>query len=75
MRCAPPWSQVKLRVTHGDLPEIGDELRFRSGRRYQVIAIRGRGLVCLVIPMGDTQPIEGQVLHWQWAPRNRKVKR
>ena len=37
MSKAPPWAHVKLRVTEGDMPEFGDELRFNTCRRYQVI--------------------------------------
>lgn len=67
----PAWGHVKLRVSHGDVPEFGDILVLRSGRRYQVIGVRGRGLDCIVLPpeapFGDAR-----VLSWQWTPRQRK---
>lgn len=67
MRGNPPWSQVKLRVAFGDVPEVGDELRMRTGRRYQVIGVRGRGLTCLVLP--PDAEVQGRVIEWQWAKR------
>ncbi len=68
-RGSPAWSQVKLRCMWGDVPEPGDELRFRTGRRYQVIGVRGRALQCLVLPVDA--PVQGRVLAWQWATRRR----
>jgi len=68
-RGAPPWAQVKLRVCWGDVPEVGDELRFKTGRRYQVIGVKGRGLQCLVLP--PDAPVQGRVLEWEWASRRR----
>lgn len=69
-RGSPPWSQVKLRCCWGDVPEVGDELRFNTGRRYQVIGVKGRGLQCLVLPADA--PVQGRVLAWQWASRRQK---
>lgn len=63
----PPWSTVKQRVVWGDMPEIGDELVFRSGRRYQVISINGKTIRCLVLPPGAE--VQGRQLEWQWAKR------
>ena len=61
---------MKLRVEHGDVPEIGVELVTDSGRRYQVIGVRGKTLTCLVLP--PEAPVEGQVLRWQWTARNKR---
>lgn len=67
---SPPWSQVKLRVSWGEIPDVGDELRFRTGRRYQVISVKGRSLRCLVLPADA--PVQGRVLDWMWAPKKKK---
>lgn len=72
-RGAPPWAQVKLRVSHGDIPPVGAELRMKTGRRYQVIDVRGRGLQCIVLP--PTAETQGDVWDWQWTPRARKARR
>lgn len=71
---APAWSQVRLRVSWGDMPEFSDILEFKTGRRYQVIGIKGKGLTCLVLP--PEAPTDGcRVLPWCWAPRNRGGRR
>jgi hypothetical protein len=67
----PAWAQVKLRVASGDVPEFSDELHMASGRRYQVIGVRGKTLTCLVLP--PDAPIGGRVIAWQWAPRRRRA--
>ncbi len=72
MPTAPAWAQVKLRVVTGDMPEIGYELHTPSGRRYQVINIRGKTLHCLVIP--PDAPIGGLVWQWSWTARNKRVE-
>lgn len=70
-RRSPAWSQVKLRVVaESFMPEVGDELRFRNGRRYQVLEIRGRGLRCLVLP--PEAEVQGTVHEWHWSPRQRR---
>jgi hypothetical protein len=66
-RGKPAWSQVKLRCCWGDVPEPGDELRFNTGRRYQVIGVRGRALQCLVLP--PEAAVQGRVIEWRWAGR------
>jgi hypothetical protein len=39
---------------HGDVvPQPGDEIRFRTGRRYQVLGVRGRTLRVLVLKADD----------------------
>jgi hypothetical protein len=65
------WDGGKLRVNGGDGParEGGDELRTRTGRRYQIIAITGRSLECLVLP-ADAK-IQGRVFHWKWGTRSK----
>lgn len=67
----PAWAQTKLRHVGpmDGCPEIGDEMRFESGRRYQVIGVRGRSLQCLVLP--QDAPIQGRVLLSQWMGRRR----
>lgn len=71
-RGAPPWAQVKLRVSFGDVPDFGDILQMRTGRRYQVIGVRGRQLQCLVLPV-DADTGDARVLEWQWASRDHRV--
>lgn len=72
-RPAPPWANVKLRVTHGEVPPVGAELRMATGRRYQVIDVRGRGLSCIVLP--PQAEVQGEVWEWRWTPRAGKVRR
>lgn len=67
---APAWAMVKLSVAWGEVPGFGDTLKMRSGRRYQVIGVKGRTLSCLVLPADA--PSEGRVIDWRWAPRRRK---
>lgn len=71
-RGAPPWAQVKLRVSHGDVPEFGAVLEMRTGRRYQVIGVRGRALTCLVLPPEAEIEPGTAVLAWQWTKRKPK---
>lgn len=66
----PAWSQVKLRVAFGEIPEFSDELHMASGRRYQVIGVRGKTLTCIVLP--PDAPVAGRVIPWQWTPRRRR---
>lgn len=69
----PAWSQVKLRVSFGEIPEFGDELCVVStGRRYQVIGVRGKTLTCLVLPADA--PVQGRVIDWMWSPRKRSKR-
>lgn len=65
-RGKPAWSQTKLRHV-GPMetcPETGDELRFTSGRRYQVLGIRGRALQCIILP--PEAPVQGRVIFSVW---------
>lgn len=64
-----PWDEVRLRVGWGEVPPLGAELVTRTGRRYQVIGVRGRALRCLVLPADA--PVLGPVLRWAWARRRR----
>lgn len=77
-RGAPPWTEVKLRVSHGEVPEFGTVLMIRSnrtgqltGRVYQVIGVKGRALRCLVIPPEGLAQIEPgtPIWDWWWTPR------
>jgi len=47
-----PYDPVTLRVTwHSSEPcEVGDELVTRTGRRYQVLRIKGKRFDCIVLP-------------------------
>lgn len=67
---APPWADVKLRCSHGDIPEPGTELVTASGRRYQVVGVRGKTLRCIVLPP-EAEPGE-PVLAWTWDARNKR---
>ena len=71
-RAAPPWAQVKLRVSFGDIPPFGAVLQMRTGRRYQVIGVNGRALRALVLPPEATVEDGTLVWDWQWAKRDRK---
>lgn len=70
----PAWAQVKLRVCWGDVPEPGDELLFTSGRRYQVLGVRGRTMTCIVLPNDAPPNTDGRTLCWRWASRKRKAR-
>lgn len=70
----PDWAEVKLRCCWGDVPEFSDVLEFPSGRRYQVIGVRGRSLRCIVLPK-DAPTDDCRVLPWEWAPRRKKTNR
>jgi hypothetical protein len=67
---APAWADVKLRCTTGALPEPGTELVTFSGRRYQVLRIRGKTLHCIVLPpdaaLGDP------IWRWTWDAVNKR---
>lgn len=67
---APPWADVKLRVSHGDIPEPGTELKTPTGRRYQVLSTRGKTLRCIVLPP-DAAPGE-PVWAWTWDAANKR---
>jgi hypothetical protein len=64
---APPWADVKLRVSHGEIPEPGTELVTPTGRRYQVLSVRGKTLHCLVLA-ANAAPGE-PVWQWTWDAR------
>lgn len=69
----PAYSQVKLRVLWGEVPEFGDELVTQRGRRYQVIGVKGKTLTCLVIPASDPPNADGRTLSWFWGARKRRA--
>jgi len=70
----PAWSEVNLRVSFGDVPDPGSVLEMATGRRYQVVRVRGRALLCWVLPPGHDVG-DMPVLSWRWTPRRRKVAR
>ncbi len=56
----------------GDPPcEPGDILRFKSGRKYGVIDVRGKQLDCVVLS-NDAKPVEGRMISWRWMPRKKR---
>jgi hypothetical protein len=66
-----PYDMVVLRVTwHGDPCEVGDELVTGTGRRYQIMAIRGKRHDCMVLPADA----EVQSKQWMlvWNKRNKR---
>lgn len=76
---AAAWTQVKLRVDYGQVPDPGDELWITdeagqpTGRRYQVLRIGGRKtLHCLVIPP-DAPVGDGAQIAWRWTKRKTDV--
>ncbi|MBU0917870.1 MAG: hypothetical protein KKD97_16110 [Gammaproteobacteria bacterium] len=69
----PDWAEVKLRVAWGEIPEFSDVLELASGRRYQVIGVRGKTLRCIVLP--STATTDGcRVIPWQWSKRTKKAR-
>lgn len=67
---APAWADVKLRASCGDVPEPGTELVTPSGRRYQVVGVRGKTLRCIVLP---PEAVPGSpVWAWTWDARNKR---
>lgn len=71
-RAKPLWSTVTLRYTSWDGPEPqpGDVLQTSTGRRYEIREVRGKQLLCQVIP-ADTV-VEGRLFWWRWNGRRRK---
>ncbi len=67
---APAWADVKLRCTNGATPEPGTELVTFSGRRYQVLSIRGKTLHCIVLPP-EAAPGD-PVVAWVWDAVNKR---
>ena len=71
MSKAAPWDPVKLRVSHGPVPEPGTELKMPSGRRYLVLKVGGKAtLHCIVLPA--TEKPAAVVWDWFWTPRKKK---
>ncbi len=71
---APFGTVVKLRVAFGDVPPLPCILLTPSGRRYDVINIRGKTLHCLVMK-ADADIEEGTpIIQWTWTARNKRVE-
>jgi hypothetical protein len=66
------WDQVKFRVSSwvGEPPVPGDEMTTHTGRRYQILEVKPKALVCLVLPA--EAPVQGRVFMWEWDKRKRK---
>ena len=71
LRGAQPGRIVKLRVSHGEVPEFGDVLQMASGKRYQVIGVNGKTLRALVLKHTDAIEPDTKVWQWQWDSRAR----
>jgi len=69
----PLNSIIKLRWTFwvGPLPQSGDGLETRTGRRYLILQVRGHTLHCQVIAPGEAVP--GTCFRWQWNARPGRV--
>ena len=67
------WDHVTFRVSPTDpgapAPEPGDEMRTRTGRRYQILKITPKTVSCLVLPK-DAE-VQGKVWIWEWNRRRR----
>lgn len=65
-----PYDHVKLRVTwHGPEPcEVGDELVTKTGRRYQVLEMKGKQFQCMVLPKDASV----QSRQWMFTWNSRK---
>ena len=61
-----PYDHVKLRVTwNGSEPcQVGDELVTRTGRRYQVMEMRGKQFDCMVLPHDTSVQSTQWILTW-----------
>lgn len=67
-----PFDPVKLRLAWGDPPPVPAVLVFASGRRYQVLGIRGKTISTIVLPPGDEGT--GPLVTWRWAPKKGKAR-
>lgn len=69
------WDQVKFRLSKAQQdpeaprPDIGDEMRSCTGRRYQILRITKKSVTCLVLPK-DAE-VQGKVWRWEWNGRKR----
>lgn len=68
-----PWDPAKLRIAWGDPPPVPAVLVFRSGRRYQVLAVHGKTVHTIVLPPDERG--EGPECPWSWASRKKKARR
>ena len=67
----PNFARVTLtRVDwEGQDPKHGDVLETSTGRRYEIVTVKGKRITCRVVP-SDAWLIEGAtVIQWRWAKR------
>lgn len=69
---APMGARVKLRMESGEPPPVPCTLMTESGRRYDVIAVNGKTIHCIVMP--PDAELEGPVWSWRWTARNKRVE-
>jgi hypothetical protein len=72
IRGAQPGHQVRLRVSFGEIPEFGDVLQMATGKRYQVIGVKGKQLQALVLKPTDEIEPDTVVWQWRWTSRKRR---
>jgi hypothetical protein len=67
------FDHVKLSVTwSGPAPcEVGDELVTVTGRRYQVMQMKGKRFDCMILPPHAT--VQSRQWELTWNPRKKKV--
>lgn len=53
---------------NGPLPQTGDALRTRTGRRYLILEVRSNKLDCVVL--SSNAQVEGHEFQWTWRKRN-----
>lgn len=71
LRGAQPGRIVKLRVSHGEVPEFSDVLLMASGKRYQVVGVSGKSLRALVLKPADEIEPGTKCWNWQWDSRRK----
>lgn len=69
------YSLVTLRVTwNSPFPcEVGDELVTRTGRRYQVMEMKGKAFHCMILPNDAT--VQSTQHKLVWNQRSKRDKR
>ena len=65
-------ASITLIQWDGELPVVGDWLRTKTGRTYEVIETRGRRMVCLVIDPLSIAPAGIRIYSFYWMPRKKK---
>ncbi len=70
----PIGTRASIRLTdwEGELPVAGDWLRTKTGRTYEVIEVRGRLMVCLVLSPFAVAPSFIKIHSFYWLPRKKK---